>query len=309
MSAESLIFCQGGNGAKPAANAALIKETTTKDFRTDVLEASRSVPVLVDFWAPWCGPCKQLTPVLEKAVNAAKGKVKLVKMNIDDHPQIPGQLGIQSIPAVIAFKDGQPLDGFMGAIPESQITAFIDRVAGPSGPGDAAEDLEAAAQALAAKDFAGAAEIFSGVLQDDPENMKALGGLIRCYVALGELAQARGLLAGLTPEQDKDPAIVSARAALDLAAQAEKLGSPADLRRRIETNPNDHQSRFDLAVVLNGQGDRAGATDQLLEIVRRNRAWNEEAARKQLVQFFEAWGGKDPAAIAGRQRLSLLLFA
>src|SRR6185503_6460988 len=174
----------------------------------------------------------------------AKGKVKLVKMNIDDHPQIPGQLGIQSIPAVIAFKDGQPLDGFMGAIPESQITAFIDRVAGPSGPGDAAEELEAAAQALAAKDFAGAAEIFSGVLQDDPENMKALGGLIRCYVALGELAQARGLLAGLTPEQDKDPAIVSARAALDLAAQAEKLGPPADLRRRIETNPNDHQSRF-----------------------------------------------------------------
>jgi putative thioredoxin len=310
MSADSLLFGQGGNGAAPAANAGLVKDTTTKDFRADVLEASRTVPVLVDFWAPWCGPCKQLTPVLEKAVNAAKGKVKLVKMNIDDHPQIPGQLGIQSIPAVIAFKDGQPLDGFMGAIPESQVTAFIDRVAGPSAAGAGVEEaLEEAAKALAAKDFAGAAALFSGVLQDDPENMKALGGLIRCFVALGELAQARGLLAGLTPEQDKDPAIASARAALELAAQAEKLGSPADLKRRIEENPNDHQSRFDLAVVLNGQGDRAGATDQLLEIVRRNRTWNEEAARKQLVQFFEAWGIKDPAAIAGRQRLSSLLFA
>ena len=309
MSAESLIFGQGGNGAALAANADLVKDTTTKDFRADVLDASKSVPILVDFWAPWCGPCKQLTPILEKAVKAAKGKVRLVKMNIDDHPQIPGQLGIQSIPAVIAFKDGQPLDGFMGALPESQVTAFIDRIAGPAGPSGADEALEAAAAALAAKDFAGAAAIFSDILQADPENMKALGGLIRCFVALGELAQARGLLAGLTPEQEKDPAIASATAALELAAQAEKLGSPADLRRRLEANPNDHQVRFDLAVALNGQGDRAGATDELIEIVRRSRSWNEEAARKQLVQFFEAWGPKDPAAIAGRQRLSSLLFA
>ena len=309
MSAESLILGQGGNGAPPAANADLVKDTTTKDFRADVLDASKSVPILVDFWAPWCGPCKQLTPILEKAVKAAKGKVRLVKMNIDDHPQIPGQLGIQSIPAVIAFKDGQPLDGFMGAVPESQVTAFIDRIAGPAGPSGADEALEAAAAALAAKDFAGAAAIFSDVLQANPENMKALGGLIRCFVALGELAQARGLLAGLTPEQEKDPAIASATAALELAAQAEKLGSPADLRRRLEANPNDHQTRFDLAVALNGEGDRAGATDELLEIVRRSRSWNEEAARKQLVQFFEAWGPKDPAAIAGRQRLSSLLFA
>jgi putative thioredoxin len=307
---ETLILGQGGNGATPAKDADLVKETSTKDFRADVLDASRTVPVLVDFWAEWCGPCRQLTPVLEKAVKAAKGRVKLVKMNIDHHPQIAGQLGIQSIPAVIAFKDGQPLDGFMGAVPESQVTAFIDRVAGPSaGAAGVDEALEEAAQALAAKDFGGAAAIFSEVLQGDPENMKALGGLIRCFVALGEVAQARGLLAGLTAEQDKDPAIMSARAALELAAQAEKLGSPADLQRRIEADPNDHQSRFDLAVVLNGQGDRAGATDQLLEIVRRNRAWNDEAARKQLVQFFEAWGVKDPAAISGRQRLSSLLFA
>jgi putative thioredoxin len=310
MSAESLIFGQDGNAAAPAASADLIKETTTRDFSADVLNASREVPVLVDFWAPWCGPCRQLTPILEKAVKAAKGKVRLVKMNIDDHPQIAGQLGIQSIPAVIAFKDGQPLDGFMGAIPESQVAAFIERIVGPGGADDgAAEALQAAADALAARDYAGAAALFSGVLQADPDNMTALGGLIRCFVALGELAQARGLLAGLTPEQEKDPALVAATTALELAAQAEKLGGPADLLRRIEANPNDHQARFDLALVLNGQGDRAAATEALLEIVRRSRSWNEEAARKQLVQFFEAWGAKDPAVISGRQSLSSLLFA
>ncbi len=307
MSAESLIFGQDSGGAAPAGD--LIKETTTQDFAVDVINASRSVPVLVDFWAPWCGPCKQLTPVLEKVVKAAKGKVRLVKMNIDDHPQIAGQLGIQSIPAVIAFKDGQPLDGFMGALPESQVAAFIDRIAGPSAPSGTDEALNAAAEALGARDYGGAAGLYSNVLQAEPDNMTALGGLIRCFVALGELAQARGLLAGLTPEQENDPAIAGARAALDLASQAEKLGGPAELTRRLETDPNDHQARFDLALVLNGQGDRAGATDALLEIVKRNRTWNEEAARKQLVQFFEAWGLKDPAAIAGRQRLSSLLFA
>ncbi len=307
MSAEPLIFGQDGGGAAPAAD--LVKETTTQDFRADVLDASRSVPVLVDFWAPWCGPCRQLTPVLEKAVKAAKGKVRLVKMNIDDHPQIAGQLGIQSIPAVVAFKDGQPLDGFMGAIPESQVAAFIDRIAGPSGPSGSDEALKAGAEALAARDYAGAAALYSGVLQAEPDNMAALGGLIRCFVALGELAQARGLLAGLTADQEKDPAIAGARTALELASQAEKLGGPAELTQRLEANPNDHQARFDLAVVLNGTGDRAGATDALLEIVKRNRAWNDEAARKQLVQFFEAWGPKDPAAISGRQRLSSLLFA
>jgi putative thioredoxin len=310
MSAESLIFGQGGNGPTPPPAAAdLIKDTTTGNFRADVLEASRSVPVLVDFWAPWCGPCKQLTPVLEKAVKAARGKVRLVKMNIDDHPQIPGQLGIQSIPAVIAFKDGQPLDGFMGAVPESQVNAFIERVAGPAGPDAAEETLRAAADALAAKDYAGAAALFSAVLQEQPENMSALGGLVRCFVALGELTQAKGLLTGLTPEQDKDPAIGGARAALELAEQAEKLGRPSDLLAKLEADPGDHQTRFDLALVLNNQGDRNGAAEELLEIVRRNRGWNDEAARKQLLQFFEAWGVKDPAAIAGRQRLSSLLFA
>jgi putative thioredoxin len=306
---EHLIIGKGGNGAKPAADSDLIKETTTQNFRADVMEASRSVPVLVDFWAPWCGPCKQLTPILEKAVRQAKGKVRLVKMNIDDHPQIAGQLGIQSIPAVIAFKNGQPLDGFMGALPESQVTAFIERVAGPAGPSSADEALDAAAAAMAAKDYAGAASVFGAVLQEDPENLAALAGLVRAYVALGQLAQARGLLAGLTPEQEKDAAIASVKAALELAAQAEKLGKPGDLAKRVEADPSDYQARFDLALALNASGDRAGASDQLLEIIRRDRTWNDAAARKQLVQFFEAWGPKDPAAVKGRQRLSSLLFA
>ncbi len=309
MSAENLIIGQSRNGPTPAAQADLVKDTTTQDFRADVLDASRDVPVLVDFWAPWCGPCRQLTPVLEKAVRAAKGKVRLVKMNIDEHPQVAGQLGIQSIPAVIAFKNGQPLDGFMGALPESQVTAFIERVAGPAGPSEADQAMEAAAEMLAAKDYPGAASVYTAALQLDPDNLAALAGLVRCYLGLGELSQARGLLTGLDPAQEKDPAISSARAALEAGTQAETLGQPADFAHRLERDPNDHQTRFDLALALNAQGDRAGAAEQLLEIVRRDRTWNEEAARKQLVQLFEAWGAKDPAAVKARQRLSSLLFA
>jgi putative thioredoxin len=309
MSAGTFILNETGGEAAPAASGDLIKETTTQDFRADVLDASRDTPILVDFWAPWCGPCRELTPVLEKAVTKAQGKVRLVKMNIDDHPQIAGQLGIQSIPAVIAFKDGQPLDGFMGALPESQVMAFIERIAGPVGPTDGEQALQSADQALESQDYSGAAALYSGVLQADPNSMKALGGLMRCFVALGELAQARGLFAGLTPEQEQDPAIASARAALELASQAEKLGQPDELVEKLRADPNDHQTRFDLALVLNGRGDRTGAVDQLLEIVKRNRGWNDEAARKQLVQFFEAWGTSDPATIEGRHRLSSLLFA
>ena len=309
MSAETLILGKGEKQPAPAAAGDLIKETTTQGFRADVLEASRTVPVLVDFWAPWCGPCRQLTPILEKAVRNARGKVRLVKMNIDEHPQIAGQLGIQSIPAVIAFKNGQPLDGFMGALPESQVNAFIERVAGPVGPSAADQALEAAAEALAKKDYSEAAGLYSAVLHGEPDNLAALAGLARCFIALGELEQARGLLAGLTQQQEKDAAIAGARAALAVAEQAASLGQPADLSRRLESNPNDHQTRFDLALALNARGDRGGAVEQLLDIVRRDRTWNDEAARKQLLQFFEAWGPKDPAAIKGRQRLSSLLFA
>jgi putative thioredoxin len=309
MSLNSLLFGEGRKSPPAAGEADLIKDTTTQNFRSDVLDASQSVPVLVDFWAPWCGPCRQLTPVLEKAVRNARGKVKLVKMNIDDHPQIASQLGIQSIPAVIAFKNGQPLDGFMGALPETQVAAFIDRIAGPGGSDDAARAAEAAGAALHARDFSGAAALYSGLLQADPTNLAALAGLVRCYVGLGELVQARGLLANLTPEQEKDPAISGARAALELAAESEKLGRPSDLAKRLEEDPNDHQSRFDLALALNANGDRVGAAEQLLQIMQRNRTWNEEAARKQLLKFFEAWGPRDPAAIAGRQRLSLLIFS
>src|SRR5688572_13416928 len=219
MSAENLIFGGGRDGSRPAPDPDLVKDTSTQDFRADVLDASRQVPVLVDFWAPWCRPCRQLTPILEKAVRNARGKVRLVKMNIDEHPQIAGQLGIQSIPAVIAFRNGQPLDGFMGALPESQVAAFIERVAGPAGPSETEQALDKAAAMLAARDYAGAASLYTAVLEIDPEHLGALGGLVRCYVGLGELAQARGLLTGMSPAQEKDPAIAGARAALEAVAQ------------------------------------------------------------------------------------------
>ncbi|MYZ47868.1 thioredoxin [Propylenella binzhouense] len=302
-------FITGGRQSAPSSQDELVKDTTTRTFRADVLEPSRTVPVLVDFWAPWCGPCRQLGPVIEKAVRQAGGKVRLVKMNIDEHPEIAGQLGIQSIPAVIAFKNGQPLDGFMGALPESQVLAFIERVAGPIGPSAAEQALEAAEAAFAEKDYAGAANLYGAVLQEEPENAKAVAGLARCEIALGGVEQARAILDSLPPELAKDAAVAGARAALELAEQASELGSPAELRARIERHPHDHQSRFDLALALNSRGDRLGAVEQLLEIIRRDREWSEDGARKQLVQFFEAWGPKDPATIRGRQRLSSLLFA
>ncbi|HEX2136354.1 MAG TPA: thioredoxin [Microvirga sp.] len=287
----------------------LIKDTTTATFRQDVLTESMKQPVLVDFWAPWCGPCKQLTPVIEKAVKAAKGKVKLVKMNIDEHPQIAGQLGIQSIPAVIAFQRGQPVDGFMGALPESQVKGFIERLVGPVGP-SAAEDLLAEAGALAARgDAAGAAELYAAVLAQDPENVAALAALAKLHVELGDLEAARRFLAMAPQAKANDPAVAGARAAIELAEQAASLGDLADLQRRIAANPLDHQARFDLALGLNARGRRAEAVDQLLEIVRRDRSWNEDGARKQLVQFFEAWGPTDPNTIAGRRKLSSILFA
>jgi putative thioredoxin len=287
----------------------LVKDTTTASFQKDVLTESMNQPVLVDFWAPWCGPCKQLTPVIEKAVRAAGGKVKLVKMNIDEHPQIAGQLGVQSIPAVFAFQRGQPVDGFMGALPESQIKAFIERLVGPLGPSAVEEILAEAGEVAAAGDLAGAAELYAAVLSQDPENAAALAALVKLHVDVGDIEGAKRFLAMVPPAKENDPAIAGARAAVELAEQAGSLGDTAELQRRVETDPLDHQARFDLAVALNGRGRRGEAVDHLLEIVRRDRNWNDDGARKQLVQFFEAWGPMDEMTIAGRRKLSSLLFA
>ncbi len=305
-----MTFTDIGASAAPAGNgAALIKDTTTQAFAADVLEESKRQPVLVDFWAPWCGPCRTLSPIIEKAVNAAGGTVRLVKMNIDEHPAVAGQLGIQSIPAVIAFSNGQAVDGFVGALPESQVKAFIERVAGPAAPSDAALLVEEGDRLLEAGDLAAAAEHFAAALQSEPQSVPATTGLARCHLARGDLDAARSALATLPASVANDPAVAGVRAQLDLAAQTASLGDPAALVARIAANPLDHQARFDLALLLNAADDREGATDRLLEIVAKDRSWNDEKARKQLVQFFEAWGPMDEATLAGRRRLSALLFA
>jgi putative thioredoxin len=263
----------------------------------------------VDFWAEWCGPCKQLGPVLEKVVRAAKGKVKLVKMDIDKHPSIPGQLGIQSIPAVFAFVNGQPVDGFLGALPESQVTAFIERVTKDRIGGEEKDLLKAADDALAKGDAAGAAELYAGVLAQDSANVAALAGLARSYVRTGAIEQAKQTLALVPEAKSNDAAVAAARAALELAEQAQSVGPVSELEQKVAANPLDHQARFDLAVALNSKGRRQEAVDNLLEIVKRDRKWNDDGARKQLVQFFEAWGPTDEATVNGRKRLSSVLFA
>jgi putative thioredoxin len=297
---------------QPAGTAAAdvsSKDTTTQTFVKDVIEESRRQPVLVDFWAPWCGPCKQLTPVLEKVVKAAKGKVKLVKMNIDEHPSVAGQLGIQSIPAVIAFVNGQPADGFMGALPEGQVVAFLERLTRDKIGGEVKDLLGAADAALAKGDATGAAEIYAQVLAEDSTNAAALAGLVRCYVQTGALDQARQTLAMIPNDKQNDAAVAAARAALELADQAKSVGPLADLEQKVAANPLDHQARFDLALALNSKGRRQDALEQLITIVKRDRKWNDDGARKQLVQFFDAWGPTDEATIEGRKRLSSILFA
>jgi len=299
--------------AAPAKGAELVKDTTTQAFAKDVLDESRRQPVLVDFWAPWCGPCRTLSPIIEKAVKAANGAVRLVKMNIDDHPSIAGQLGIQSIPAVIAFANGQPVDGFVGALPESQVKAFIERVTGPAAATDAALLVEEGNRLLAENDAAGAAEHFAAALAADPVSLPALTGLASCHLAAGNFDAARQTLAAVPPAAANDPAVAAIRAKIDLAAETAKLtaalGDPAALERRIADNPADFDARFDLAMIENGRGNRQAAADQLLEIFRRNRSWQEEKARKQLVRFFEAWGPMDEATLSARRRLSSMLFS
>ncbi|MGY4317207.1 thioredoxin [Bradyrhizobium sp. 41S5] len=299
-------------GPTPEAAPDLIKETTTQTFVKDVIEESRRQPVMIDFWAPWCGPCRQLTPMLEKAVRNAKGRVKLVKMNIDEHPQIPGQMGIQSIPAVIAFVGGQPADGFMGAVPESQINAFIEKITKgvpAAGEPNLAEILAEADAVLAEGDVEGAAQIYAEVLAHDATNIAALAGLAKCYVTSGAVEQAKQTLAMVPESKRNDAAVKAVQAAIDLAEQAQSVGPIAELEQKVAANPLDHQARFDLATALNAMNKRAEATEQLLAIVKRDRKWNDDGARKQLVQFFEAWGGTDEATVEGRRRLSTILFS
>jgi putative thioredoxin len=287
-----------------------IKDTTTQGFAHDVIAESRNQPVLVDFWAPWCGPCKQLTPIIEKVVNSVGGRVKLVKMNIDEHPSIAGQLGIQSIPAIVCFKNGKPVDGFMGAQPEAKIREFIDKVAGPDQSTlDMAAAFTAATQALSNGEIEAALQIFGALANQDPENEKVLAGLAECLIAVGDLAQAREVLATIPEAKRKGAEVLAAFAKIELHEQAAKIGDPKALETRLAENPKDHQARFDLAMILNVQGARDEAADHLLAIMKADRTWNDDGARKQLVQLFEAWGPMDGATLSARRKLSGLLFS
>ena len=298
----------GQSAAVPAGE--LIKESSTEGFMRDVIEPSRQLPVIVDFWAPWCGPCKQLGPALEKVVRQANGKVRMVKINIDENQQLAKQMRIQSIPAVYAFVNGQPVDGFMGALPESQLKQFVDRL---GGQGSMAEEIEAAATdaraAMEQEDFQTAAQIFAQILQADREHAGAIAGLAICQLAMGDLENAEATLALVPPAKANDPEILSAMAQLELALNPVDLSAAATLQAQIDREPDNFQARIDLAVLLNSTGQREEATDHLIHAIRKMRSWNDEAARKQLVKFFEAWGPKDEFTLAGRRKLSSLLFS
>ncbi|MDZ7600501.1 MAG: thioredoxin [Hoeflea sp.] len=298
--------------AGPGAEGELIKDTTTAGFTADVIQASRQVTVLVDFWAPWCGPCKQLTPVIEKVVREAKGRVRLVKLNIDDHPAIPGQMGIQSIPAVVAFSQGKPVDGFMGPLPESQIRAFIDKVAGPasaSADEQIAEVLAQAREALAAGELERAIQGFAAILQVEGDHPGASAGMAACMLAAGELDRAEQMLAAIDEAGRKDPEVASVLKRLEMAREVATLGDPVELEARLASNPADHEARLRFAKILNAKGFRDAAADEVFTIMRKDRAWQDEAARKALLEFFEAWGPMDPATLSARRKLSSLLFS
>ncbi|MFK7871148.1 MAG: tetratricopeptide repeat protein [Roseobacter sp.] len=291
----------------------LIKDTTEASFMADVVEASQTTPVVVDFWAPWCGPCKTLGPQLEDAVRAAKGAVKMVKVNVDEAQMIAGQLQIQSIPTVYAFFKGQPIDGFQGAVSQSEIKSFIDRVVkagGGEAPGETlAEAVAAAEEMLTEGSASDAAQTFSAILGEDPNNAAAYGGLVRAHVVMGELDQAEAILNGAPSEISQSPELEAAFAQLELARQAENAGPADELRRAVAENEDDHQARFDLAQALHAQGDVEAAVAELLDLFRRDREWNEGAAKTQLFTIFEALKPNDPIVLNGRRKLSSMIFA
>ena len=291
------------------APADVIKDTDAQGFADDVIAASQEVPVIVDFWAPWCGPCKQLTPILEKLVRQAGGAVRLVKVNIDENPAIAQQLRIQSIPAVYAFHEGRPVDGFSGALPESQVKAFVQRLTGDSGPNEIERAIEMAEGAREAGEFDRALENFGQILRVEPHNTDVLAGVAQCHIAAGDLEEAIRTLETVEPQERNAASIVAAEAALEVARQAGDAGDAGELHRAVEADPDDHQARFDLAQALVGQGDREAGVDHLLEIVKRDRQWNEEEARRQLLTLFDAFGAADPLTVASRRRLSAMLFS
>ena len=299
----------GVNPGSGAGASDVVKDGTSASFAKDVIEASREAVVLVDFWASWCGPCKQLTPIIEKVVKSYGGKVRLVKINTDEHPAIAAQLRVQSLPTVYAFRDGRPLDGFMGAQPESAVRQFVDRLIGEDAEADIAAVLEAAEAALDAGDLQTAAGTFAAVLQEDQQNAQALAGLARCYLKSGDTERAEQTLALVPPDSQASAPVQSARAALELAKVADQSDNRSELESRLAADPSDPQARFDLAVALAARGQKEDALEHLLDLVRRNRSWNEEAARKQLVQLFDAWGPKDPLTLEGRRKLSSILFS
>ena len=288
----------------------VIKDSTTKNFMVDVIEASKSVPVIVDFWAPWCGPCKTLGPVIEKVVREAKGKVKLVKVDIDQSPEIATQMRVQSIPAVFAFVDGRPVDGFMGAVPESQVRQFVTKL---SSQGGRAEQIESALQTgrdgIAAKDFEAVLDITSQILEAEPTTVEAYALKARAEMELQQLDAAQATLAACPPEKQSDPGIISAKAALDLLLNPVDTSGIGKLEAAISTNPDDHDSRLELASLLNGTGKRIEAIDHLVYVIKKDRTFKDDGARKQLVSYFEAWGPKDEATLAGRRKLSAVLFS
>ncbi|MCU9847973.1 thioredoxin [Defluviimonas sp. WL0024] len=292
----------------PAAGD-LIRDVTEADFMKEVIEASREVPVIVDFWAPWCGPCKTLGPALEAAVTAAKGKVRMAKVNVDENQMIAAQLRIQSIPTVYAFWEGKPVDGFQGAVQGSEIKAFVDRLAGLAGDGGLSEALDAAEQMLAEGVAVDAAETFAAILGEEPENARAYGGLVRAHLAAGSKDEAEGLLSAVPAAIANAAEIEAARAQLALARQAANAGPVAELLDRVLSHPDDHEARFDLAQALHAAGKVEGAVEELLELFRRDREWNDGAAKTQLFTIFEALKPTDPIVLKGRRKLSSMIFA